>query len=184
MINDEPDYVNELLSSLSGLLDGLRTFSKPLVAAVNGHAIAGGAVIACACDYRVMARGDGKIGLPELQVGVPFFSVALEIMRGVIPARYQREVLLLGKSFNPEDARERGLVDDIVDSDDLLSRALEIARKLATIPEAIFAFSKRQLARPPDAMHDLDEELQAIWRASETHTHIRSYLERTFGKSE
>ena len=183
VIQDGPDYVDALLSSLSGLLDGLRKFPKPLVAAVNGHAIAGGAVVACACDYRVMVRGNGKIGLPELQVGLPFFSVALEIMRGIVPARYLREVLLLGRSFNPEDARERGLVNEIVDSGNLLPRALEIARRLATIPEATFALSKRQLSMSPDTMQDLDEELQAIWQAEESHAHIRAYLERTLGKS-
>ena len=124
-----------------------------------------------------------KIGLPELQVGVPFFSVALEIMREIIPAQYLREVLLLGRSFNPEDARERGLVNETVDSEDLLPRALEIARRLATIPEATFALSKRQLSMSPDTMQDLDEELQAIWQARETQAHIRAYLERTLGKS-
>ena len=64
----------------------LLTFPKPAVAAVNGHAIAGGCIIAAACDHRVMADGTGRIGVPELMVGVPFPSLPLEIVGSRVPA--------------------------------------------------------------------------------------------------
>src|SRR4029077_13032439 len=56
-------------------------FPKPVVAAVNGHAVAGGAVLAAAADVRLMAEGDGRVGLTEIQVGVPFPAAILEIVR-------------------------------------------------------------------------------------------------------
>ena len=80
------DYVKAFLPLLGDAFFKTFTFPKPLVAAVNGHAIAGGCVLACACDYRVMAEGKGRIGTPELSVGVPFPSMALEILRLVVPA--------------------------------------------------------------------------------------------------
>ena len=86
VVDEGAAYVESLLASLGALFHELRSYPKPLVAAINGHAIAGGGVIACACDYRVMAAGDGRIGLPELKVGVPFPAVALDIVRAVVPS--------------------------------------------------------------------------------------------------
>ena len=65
-------YLRQLLPVLNKMYDVIFNFPKPLVAAVNGHAIAGGCVLACCADYRMMARGSGKIGVNELLVGLPF----------------------------------------------------------------------------------------------------------------
>src|SRR5262245_17682571 len=79
------DYVRRFLPLLSRFLRTLFSFPRPVVAAVNGHAIAGGCVIALACDARLMAEGDATIGLPELLVGVPFPTAAREIVRFAVP---------------------------------------------------------------------------------------------------
>jgi len=178
-------YVDALLASLNELFVGLWSFPKPLVAAVNGHAIAGGAVMLCACDYRVMADGNGKVGVPELKVGVPFPAIALRMVQSAVPLRYQREVLLLGANYTPEDARERGFIDEVVEADVVVSRAVEVANDLATIPPRTYAFSKRQLLRASDggALAEMEGELRDIWCAPETHGHIRGYLDATLGRS-
>src|SRR5262249_12232253 len=80
------DYVRRCLPLLSRFLRTLFTFPRPVVAAVNGHAIAGGCVIVLACDTRLMAEGTGTIGVPELVVGVPFPTSALEVVRFAVPA--------------------------------------------------------------------------------------------------
>jgi len=91
MVNEGAAYVRRFLPALSASLQAVFACAKPVVAAVNGHAIAGGCILACAADYRVMARGSGRIGIPELIVGVPFPIVPIEIMRFVAPAnRLQR----------------------------------------------------------------------------------------------
>src|SRR5262245_20876014 len=59
-------YVRQFLPALGASLHAVFACSKPVVVAVNGHAIAGGCILACAADYRVMARGPGRIGIPEL----------------------------------------------------------------------------------------------------------------------
>lgn len=181
--DEGPAYVEALLASLGTLFRDLRAFPKPLVAAVNGHAIAGGGVIACACDYRVMAAGGGRVGLPELKVGVPFPAVALDIVRAAVPRRHQREVMLLGRSYGPEGAAERGFVDEIVPPERLLSRATEVATDLAAIPAATYALTKAQLARPSGSAVELEDELRAIWTSADTAAHIRGYLRRTLGRS-
>ena len=183
VVDEGAAYVESLLASLGVLFSNLRAFPKPLVAAVNGHAIAGGGVIACACDYRVMSAGKGRIGLPELRVGVPFPSVALDIVRAAVPQRYQREVLLLGHSYGPEAAAERGFVDEVVPPERLIQRAREIARELTSIPPATYALTKRQFLRAAGRTAELDDELRSIWTSAGTANHIRDYLLRTLGRA-
>ena len=84
---------------------------RPLVAAVNGHAIAGGCVIAAGCDYRFMSAG--TIGVTELLVGVPFPATALEAIRYVVGPR-TAALVLTGKTLRPEEAQAVGLVDEVV----------------------------------------------------------------------
>lgn len=183
VVDEGPRYVEALLDSLGALFSMLRAFPKPLVAAVNGHAVAGGAVIACACDYRVMAAGRGRIGLPELKVGVPFPAVASDIVRSAIPQRYQREVMLLGRLYDPEGAAARGFVDEIFPAEGLIGRAREIALDLASIPAHTYSLTKRQFAAPAGGAADLEAELRSIWTADDTLEHIRGYLQRTLGRS-
>ena len=183
VVDEGGAYVESLLASLGALFHELRSYPKPLVAAINGHAIAGGGVIACACDYRVMAAGDGRIGLPELKVGVPFPAVALDIVRAVVPRHHQREVMLTGRSYGPEAAAERGFADEIVPPEQLLARASDIAVDLASIPAATYALTKRQLARPAGGAAEFEDELRSIWTSPETAKHIRRYLQKTLGRS-
>ena len=180
-------YVSDLLPALSIALRELVAFPRPLVAAINGHAIAGGCILACACDYKMMAAGSGRIGVPELLVGVPFPAVPLEILRMVVPRRHLQEVVLLGRTYGPEEGRDRGLVDEVVPARELQARSLAVAAEMAAIESRTFELGKRQLRRPHlDAM-DLnrqlfDGEVEAHWQDLEAHERIRAYLARTLGK--
>ncbi len=179
-------YVDQLLQSLTESLLKLFTLPRPVVASINGHAIAGGCVLACACDYRIMAKGNATIGVPELRVGVPFPGVALEIMRFATSRERLQELLYLGKTYTPDEACQRGLVDEIVDAESLIDRACDVAESLAQIGVESFAVTKRQLRAPSVgriAQHPRDEpEVVQIWKAPETHAAIRSYLDATLGK--
>ena len=81
VVREGEPYVSRFLPALADLLLDLFTYPGPLVTAINGHAVAGGALIAWCGDLRVMADGKGRIGVPELRVGVPFPAVAIEILR-------------------------------------------------------------------------------------------------------
>src|SRR5215831_8398752 len=115
-------YVREFLPALGAAFETVFSCPKPIVAAVNGHAIAGGCILACAADYRVMARGQGRIGIPELRVGVPFPIVPLEIMRFAAPDRMQA-LVYSGAVFEPEDAVRQGMVDAVADAGALIDVA-------------------------------------------------------------
>ena len=130
-----------------------------------------------------MAAGGGRVGLPELKVGVPYPAIASDIVRSAIPQRHQREVMLFGRLYDPEGAAERGLVDETAPPDALHGRARGIALDLASIPAAAYSLTKRQFAFAPDGAIDLEPELRSIWAADDTLEHIRSYLRRTLGPS-
>jgi enoyl-CoA hydratase/carnithine racemase len=119
------------------------------VAAINGHAIAGGCILACAADRRLMTRDGGRIGVTELLVGVPFPPVAMEIMRCATAPQFLADAIFSGATYMPFEAAERGWVHDVIEEEHaLLDRAVEAANALATLPPRVFALSKRQTREP------------------------------------
>jgi enoyl-CoA hydratase len=138
-------YLPEFLAALSDCFLAVFDHPGPVVAAVNGPAIAGGCVIAAACDRRLMSQG--TIGLAELSVGVPFPTSALEIMRSVLGPRTQ-DLILTARTVTAEQACAIGLVDEALPAERLLPSAVEQAQALARLPSGVFAFTKRQLHAP------------------------------------
>ena len=179
-------YIERFLPALDEMLQTLFAVEKPIVAALNGHAIAGGCIIACACDYRLMSRGTVRIGVPELLVGVPFPSLALSIVRFATPVQHLQELVYSGAIYLADDALARGLVDAIVAPDELLARATEIAVAFAQAPSTAFALVKRELRAPVlerwRLLREHDRLVGEAWCADETHAAIRRYLEQTIGK--
>jgi enoyl-CoA hydratase len=171
-------YVQEFLPALSGAFMAIFDHPGPVLAAINGHAIAGGCVIAAACDVRVMSQG--KIGLAELSVGVPFPASAMEILRHAVgPAAGQ--LVLTAALLDPAQAQSIGLVHDSEEPDALLDSVLRRAHRMAQVPADVFAFSKRQLqlpARERIAAHSGDEEaILAMWSSARTRDTITGYLD-------
>ena len=141
------------LADLGGGRDGLYRLwrlGKPTIAMVNGHAIAGGAILALACDFRVAARGALRIGLTETAIGLPFPNGAYQITRACLTAAQARTVLLEADTFDPPRARELGLIDEVVEPGELESRCLERARKLGAFLTPAYAHTKRALQAPAD----------------------------------
>ena len=175
MTNDGAEYVERFWPSLTALLEELFLFPRPVVAAANGHAIAGGCLVVAACDYRLMSAG--RIGVPELLVGVPFPAIAVEILK-FAAGRDAQALAYSGVTLGPDDARARGLVDEVVAPDHLLARARVVAEQLAAIPAESFRITKLQLRRGAN----VDAEAKAVWTRPEVHAHIRDYLARTVHK--
>ena len=122
----------------------LFAFPKPVVAAVNGHAVAGGAVLAACADFHLVADGGGRIGLTEIQVGVPFPASILEIVRHACDGPALREVVYHGRTYLPAEACQRRLADEVVPAAELPSRARALAASATREPVA-FAEIKRAL---------------------------------------
>jgi enoyl-CoA hydratase len=181
------NYLRDFLPVLRKLFDVVFFYPKPVVAAINGHAIAGGCVLACAADQRVMARGSGRIGVTELLVGLPFPAIALEIMRVTAVPAFFREVIFGAGRYPAEAAAARGLVDTIVDPEGLLASAMEAAKSLASLSPAAFALTKSQTRQPVlDEMQryagGFDKAVDEIWLAPESASRIRDYVSKTFRK--
>jgi enoyl-CoA hydratase len=182
-----PDYFRHFLPPLRRAFETVFFYPKPIVAAVNGHAIAGGCVLTGAADRRLMAQGSGRIGITELLVGVPFPVIALEIMRFAAAPQHFQRIVYSGATFPPETAVELGLVDEVVPADALFDRALVAAEALAALGPDAFALTKRQIRRPVRDRLEMDgprfdPAVDAIWYAPETAARIRDYVSRTFKK--
>lgn len=176
-------YVDRFFPLLSDFVRAMFALPVPVVAAVNGHAIAGGGVMTLAADYRVMAEGSGRIGVPELLVGVPFPAAALEVVRFAVPPSHVQALIYSGRTLPAAEARAFGLVDEVVAADALAHRAREVAAQLAALAPDVFRMTKQHvraeaLARM-DAAGEYDRPALALWGAPETHARIRDYVQRT-----
>ena len=138
---------------------------KPTVAAVDGHAIAGGAVLAACCDHAVAADADLKIGLSELAVGVAFPTSAIEIVRQRTGASL-REAVLHARTYPPAEAVRLGFVDEVVAPDRVLAAAHEVAERLAGVPAVTYALTKQQINEPANAAI---RECAPRWERAATH---------------
>jgi enoyl-CoA hydratase len=187
ILEGDSEYLRSFLPALKKAFETLFCFAKPVVAAINGHAIAGGCVLACAADHRLMASQSGRIGIPELLVGVPFPTLALEIVRLAAAPTHFRAMVYRGATFSPEEAQEKGLVNATTEPERLLDEAIAAARALAAVPAEVFAITKRQICQPAmkrvreDATR-FDDAIEELWAGPATLAAIRDYVAATFKK--
>ncbi len=171
-------YIDRLIPALSEAFEALFSYPGPTVAAINGAAIAGGCVLACACDRRLIGP-EAQIGASEVRVGVPFPVAALEVMRYACGDRAD-DVLLGGRLYRGEEAIANGLAHRIV-AEDLVGAAVAEASDLAGIPADAYRHTKAQLRGPTLArIRDagaIDAEVRGMWGAEETQGRIAAYVE-------
>jgi enoyl-CoA hydratase len=178
IVTDGDDYVRDFLAALSEAFLAVFTHPYPVIAAVNGHAIAGGCVIALAADYRLMSAG--TIGITEVAVGVPFPAAALEICRYALgPA--VTAAALHAEAVPVSQAKAAGFAGELTSPGDLLDRARDVARSLGSHDPGAYQLTKQQLQRP--ALQAIAEQAEYdavvvdIWRAPETRERLTRFLE-------
>jgi enoyl-CoA hydratase len=135
------------VDGINRLFFGWYTFPRPVVAAVNGHAVAGGLILALCADYRVCAD-DGQLGLTELRAGLPYPLAAISVVRAELSAQTARRLVLGASLVDPSEALALGAVDELRPRDEVLGRAIEVAGELAALPRASYGVVKRQLRGP------------------------------------
>ena len=128
--------INRMVHALYGL-------AKPTVAALGGHALGGGLVLALACDFRIGAEGAYHLGLLEVTAGIPFPAVPLIVVKSELGPRAARRLALGGERITPSDPLAAEILDEIVPAARLLEVAIERAVALADLPG--YAMVKRQL---------------------------------------
>jgi enoyl-CoA hydratase len=154
---------------------------KPVVAAVNGHAVAGGCILALTADLRVLRKG-AQIGLNEVKIGVPLPWSVARLLRSRVPAAALAPVALLGRNLADDEALAAGLADELVSGDGFEERCLARLQEFAEKDPYAFRVTKRYLQGDLlEAMREreaaaLDEWLDA-WFSESTQRWIRQTVE-------
>jgi enoyl-CoA hydratase len=178
IIDGGADYTDRFLAAISAAFLAVFDHPAPVVAAINGHAIAGGCVLAMAADVRLMSTG--LIGLSEVAVGVAFPVAALEICRYAMGPSVTRAVLE-ADNLDVQTAADRGWIDEVVAPDDLMSRAAATASALGQHSSTAYAAMKEQLHRPTreaiDTGAELDANVRAIWKSDEARARMSAFLD-------
>jgi enoyl-CoA hydratase len=139
-----PAQQREVVTGINRLFAGWYALERPVVCAVNGHAIAGGLILALCGDYRVGTTGVGRFGLTELEAGIPYPAVAMAVVKAELTPPVARDLVLRARLVDSAEAKELGVLDELVDGDPV-PRALEVAAELAALPPAAYAQIKHQL---------------------------------------
>lgn len=174
-------------SDFLGLCAALARSPMPCVAAIGGHSPAGGAVLALFCDYRVMARGAFRMGLNEVQVGLPVPACIQLAMRHVVGAYRAERLMVAGALLEAEQAAACGLVDELAEPDAVNERALAWLRQLTTLPRHAMRATRR-LARSDLANAFADSSTFPVddfldeWFAAEVQDGLRATLAKLKSK--
>lgn len=174
------------VSAYCDLVRQLFVFGPPLVAALPGHAIAGGLIVAMGADERLAAKGKGKFGLSEVILGVSVPQCLMEPFRHVVGARHMERLAATGENLGPEEALGIGLVDRIVPADELLDRAVDRAGFLAGLAPAAYVSIKRRSRAAAvarfDQARDHDPFLD-FWFAEDARFRIKDMVARLTSRS-
>lgn len=181
-------YLKSLVIAIDDMYEEIFFHPKPVVAAINGHAVAGGCVLACCADYRVLAKNAGRMGVTELRVGLPFPPFALEVLRATTSPMHFAKFTASGETFDAQGALENGFADEAVSADRLFARAMEKANELAAIRAEAFRVNKLHVRAPAKQIlkndrSGLTKKIMKVWTAPETAENIRAYVARTFKKN-
>jgi len=167
------------LETFFGCLKALVHCPLPVVAALNGASPAGGAVLALCCDYRVMARGTGRIGLNEVQVGLYPGAFIADLLVRRVGERQAGHLLLSGALLVPEDALSCGLVDELVDAEAVQATALVWLQRCLSAPPQAFAMTRRLVRQGVVKASELMDSaaldhLVAAWMAPEARAQLQA----------
>jgi len=145
LLDYDRDSMRRFLLKFAAMIQALYAMPKPVVAALSGHAVAGGCVLALTADYRILRRGGVAIGLNEVRVGVPLpWSVAL-LLRAAVPPEHLAEVGLLGRNFADDEALAVGLVQELGPQDGFEAACLARLAEFAEKDPLAFGTTKRYL---------------------------------------
>ncbi len=150
------------LDRLQGLFASLYVWPRPVIAALNGHAVAGGCLLALCADWRVLARGEARVGLTEITLGLPLPQAGLEITRAALTPAAWAQVVYGGQTHVGDGALALGLADELADADKVVEVALERLRQWSRHPAVALHFTKAA-ARDPVLLrirnrHDQQQE--------------------------
>ena len=185
LISEGADYLEVFLPKLSSLFLDAFNFPKPLIVGVTGAAVAGGCVLACAGDYRLIGE-QAFIGVPELRVGVPFPSAGMEIMRWAARGPAFKAMISTGATYRGQQAVDAGLANRVVPSQNIVVETKKAIETFSVVPPKIFALTKQQMRLPViesirKSQELLGSKIDQLWHAAETRETIARYVAERLG---
>ena len=141
----------EMSSSAFKLLARIFSFPRPVIAACSGHGIALGTFLICCCDYRIGIKGDFMLGANEMRTNMVIPTPILELIKFRVNDSHKYRAVLGAEMYNFNQAQEAGLIDDVVDIDNLMSAATEKAKDLATMGHPSYTMTKELFIAEPMA---------------------------------
>ena len=172
------DFI-KYLEKFTNLYTYVFHFPKPIVAALNGHTIAGGCMLATACDFRLMVTGKAKISLNEITFGSAVLAGSVEMLRYCVGSRNTESILYSGAMYSAEEAFQLGLVDQVSSEDALKEDARKVAQEFAQKDSSAFRCTKH-LLRQPSAEEMIKREKDAIlefvdiWYSEQTWENLKA----------
>jgi len=145
MSGEGRDRAGEVVTGMLSIFARLLSSPVPSVAALNGHAFAGGAMLALACDFRVMRTDRGFFCIPEIDLGLPLHPGMASLIQARLPKLTAHEAIVTGRRYGGAEALAKGIVDHAAPSVDLVAKAMSIASPLAGKNRAVMQTHKRLL---------------------------------------
>jgi enoyl-CoA hydratase/carnithine racemase len=181
VLAEDEDYAHALIGALARCFRAWFATPLPVVAAVNGHAIAGGCVLMAAADRRLAAdTPTSRIGASEIRVGVPFPASAMELLISAAGTDRAEEIILGAALYSPADAQRVGLVHRVCPADALLDEAFAEARLLGSGSPIAYAAAKQYLRAAAvariDAAAEHDTVVARVWAAADTRDRIAAAM--------
>jgi enoyl-CoA hydratase/carnithine racemase len=178
------DDVKTVFTALANVLKNVMTFPGPVIAVVNGHAVAGGCLLALCCDYRIGVAGDYKMGINEMAIGLDLPPLGLAVVRRSVATNHLFDIASLGKFYTPDDAVSVGLLNELADADSAVELALEKAERMAATL-APFQRLKERMLQPETELLTKEsgsvDEFVDQWFAPETQAKIKEAVARLKG---
>jgi enoyl-CoA hydratase/carnithine racemase len=183
LVGADRDVVSAALDRFNRLILDLFSYPGPTGVAIHGHAVAGGCLLALCCDLRIMATGRPRIGLSELNLGVPVPAASLMMLRERLAANVVEELVVGGDGCSADRAKELGVVYRVADPDSVLTTTERELARLAAKPKHAFAATKRFLLgeswrRMSEPNTTDDAIFLDCWSTPETQQRIHGIVER------
>jgi len=175
--------IKTLWRELYSLLRAIATSPIPTVAAITGHAPAGGTVISLFCDRRIMAEGNFVIGLNEVQVGIPVPPVLVSGLRYVVGCRYAEYLSVTGALISPMQALQIGLVDELAPPEQVVTQAIAWCQRLLSLPSNAMTLTRQEARADLAAIFSSDlgpevDEVSAGWWHPEAQRTMHAIVEK------
>lgn len=183
LINLEENEFREFYQAFNRLCVDMYTFPKPIVAAITGHAVAGGCILTICCDYRYISEGKKLMGLNEIKLGVPLPYPADRILRQNVDDRSVRRILDTGDFFPPEETLSMGLVDSVMPLENVLPASIDKVKSIASSSlEAFRRIKQNRTEKVAAQIREILPEKEKIfidmWYTRETREKLKAALDK------